>query len=108
MIETQHHVLGTEVNQGQEATEASGRGQIEDLMARAWSEHQRDPVLVGEGPGRPIVLDEKESAVGGVFVEQDRVLEAQGLWHSIEPTQIERHQHIAAFGVEQLVGRKVD
>ncbi len=33
VIETQHHVLGTEVNQGQEAAEAAGRGQIEDLMA---------------------------------------------------------------------------
>ncbi len=77
-------------------------------MARAGSEHQRDPVLVGEGPGRPVVLDKQEATVLRVSVEEDRVVNGQLLRNSFGPTQFERHRHIAAFGVDQVVGLEVN
>ncbi len=108
VVETQEHVLGPEVDERQEATQAAGRGQIELLSAGVWTEDQRNPVLVGERAGRPIVLDEQEAAVARLDVEQDGVVERQSVGHLVETFDVERHKRESISHLDGAVRFEVD
>ncbi len=87
-------MLGAKVDERQEAAQAAGGGQVELLPPGARAEDQRDAVLVGEGAGGPVVLDEEEAAVAWLFVEQDRVVERQNIRNFFQTADVERQQRV--------------
>ena len=108
VVEAQEDVLGAQPYDRQEPAQAAGGGQVELLPAGARTEDQGDAVLVGEGAGGPVVLDEEEAAVARLFVEQDRVVDRQAVGDPVQSAEVEGQQDVSAARPEEAVLREVD
>ncbi len=108
VIEAHPDVIGAEPDDRQEAAQASAARDVELLPGRPGAEDQRDPPLVGERTGCPVVLDEQETAVPRHLVEEHAVVDGQPLGDAIEPLELERQQDEAAPDVEHAVLREAD